>query len=177
MSDGELVMLGAPAMSERLAVRLGDSEVASHEDPYDFLLALARRRWRAVVLTGQQADFPGLCRASRRLQRDSRLVAVCSPSAEMTVRPLAGEVIDDYFIFPPTRRELATLRGAVSVQGPREGLAEGEAAGLAPREYGQLLEAARTARGLEQRIAAMVGRRLGTEVSWQDADAPSGESV
>ncbi len=177
MNETDLLMLADSALSDSLSDRLDG--MSSCEDPYDFLLELSRRRWSSVVLEApldgaSQAgrdDFAGLCRASRRLQRDSRIVSLCVPAAEPHIRRLAGKVLDDYYLLPPSPEELDAInRGAVRDSQPAH---TGEAAGIAdeklsPRDCTRLLEAVQSVAALEKRVAEEIGRRIGAKLSWAD---------
>ena len=91
MSEPVNTLLLAPQREgDDLAGRLGEATVLRTSDPYDALREMGRRRWASVVLAADEAEFPSLCRASRRLQKDARLVAMCMPAAEHATRPLAG---------------------------------------------------------------------------------------
>ena len=165
MSSREnMLLVGDRSARKEFSSRLGEETFVYHGDPYDALLEMGKRRWSAIVLTAPQADFAGLCRASRRLQSDSRLFAVCPPAAEPEMRGLVGNVLDDYFIYPPTPRELDEIRRPATTSRP---------GGLSAEDYAELLDAARSPAALEDRIAALVRQRLGTPTQWLDeAEAP-----
>ncbi len=179
MNETDLLMLADSALSDSLSGKLDG--MSSCEDPYDFLLELSRRRWSCVVLeapldgTSQAGrdDFAGLCRASRRLQRDSRIVSFCAPAAEMNVRSLVGRVLDDYYILPPTPEELDAINRGGDARETRPALAGEAAAGqdekLSPRDFTRLLESVQSVAALEDRIAEELGRRIGAKLSWADA--------
>jgi len=174
IASGDMLLLADGAVGRELAGLLGREQCAAVADPYEALREMSRRRWPTVVLTAGRADFPGLCRASRRLQHDSRLYAICSPAGEPEVRPLLGRPLDDYFIYPLTRRELAALRGAAygppAVQPHRAGGAPVVAGQLA-----ELVEAADSVAALEDRLARAVGALLAAPVAWVDLeDVPEG---
>jgi len=169
-NGGEILLLGEAALGEQFASRCGDAvRVVSRDDPYDALEEMSRRRWGVVVLTAGRAEFESLCRASRRLQGDARLLAICSPAAEADVRPLAPGVLDDYFIYPPTQGELDSIVQAATGAEPRPATYQA-AAGMAPAEVASLFESCQSIEAAEQRIAAVVAGRLGGRAEWVDAD-------
>jgi len=170
-NGGEILLLGEAALGEQFASRCGDAvRVVSRDDPYDALEEMSRRRWGVVVLTAGRAEFESLCRASRRLQGDARLLAICSPAAEADVRPLAPGVLDDYFIYPPTQGELDSIVQAATGAEPRPATYQA-AAGMAPAEVASLFESCQSIEAAEQRIAAVVAGRLGGRAEWVDAEA------
>ena len=170
----KMLLLGHSSLGEEFSARIGSARLVHCSDPYDALLEMGRRHWPAVVLTAACEDFAGLCRASRRLQRDSRLFAICSPSDETEVRSLRGPVLDDYFIYPPTRGDWQSLRRAVSSEAAND-LPGDQSASLLPRDFVALVTAARTHAALEACLADMVSRRLCVGVEWRDAAKDDGK--
>jgi diguanylate cyclase (GGDEF)-like protein len=171
----KMLLLADPAVGQEFTSRLGPDRVQTLADPYDALEALSRRPWPVVVVAAPQPDFAGLCRACRRLQRDAVLLALCPPAAEPEVRPLTGETLDDYLIAPLTRRDWANLKaradaGLSARQMPRPPAPQ---ATPEPHELADLISSATTPPALQERLAALVARRLGREVRWLDADTPS----
>lgn len=169
IANADILLLSEPDAGLRLSGRLGD-EVATKccHDPYDVLQEASSRSWGAVVLTAFHADFEGLCRATRRLQDDGKLYVLCTPADEPDVRLLRGDVIDDYFISPPTNRELDLLRKAVK---PNHVLPAGNGlnqASLAPGDFATLAEAARNCHKLEQAVCDLVSQRTSASVTWAD---------
>ncbi len=75
-----------------------------------------RRPCRAVVVTSPQAELASLCRALRRVAGGAKLLAVSSVASEPEVRALVGGELDDYFIYPPTREDLAAIRRAAGAE-------------------------------------------------------------
>ena len=173
----ELLLVADRRVSEELAGRVRPGRFVSCPDPYDALVQMQRRSWRGVVLTAPRADLAGLCRALRRLQRSARLFALCPPAAEPDVCPLAGKVLDDYFIYPPTGAELGRMLAAVSQLSLASGSAPSSAGVLSLDEYGEMVDAACSIGSLEAKVAAMVSRRLGAAARWTDAEqlAPGAE--
>jgi len=159
------LLLAGGRLGEALAERLGEG-CARFADPYEALLEMNRRRWPAIVMTAPQEDFEGLCRASRRLQNDARLFAVCTPSAEPDVRRLAAQLLDDYFIYPPTRGDVRRMLNSTDVRAPAAG-------GLGPEDFAEMAQAARTVAELESCVARTVARRCGAPVEWIDAENAS----
>ncbi len=152
---------------DELASRLGKERTCRCGDAYDALLEMGRSRYAAVVLTAPRTGFDGLCRASRRLQRDAKLFALCPPAAEPEVRDLTGKVLDDYFIDPPTDRDLRCMIRAASGQ-TVSASAGGVQPALSGPELAEMVKATRTVAQLESRIAAVVGERCGLEAIWTD---------
>jgi len=162
----EMLLLSDEATGRELVSRLDGAPLVRHTDPYDVLMAMGDRRWPVVILSAPQDDFEGLCRALRRLQREGRLLAICPPACEPQVRPLVGAVLDDYFIFPPTRSDAARIPRAASGPSPQAP----PAAGLSPRQFSALVEAARSMASLEAAAADLLGRALDAELTWADPD-------
>jgi len=161
----QTLLVAQGRLGEALAERFGD-RCARCADPYDALLEMSRRRWPAIVMAAPQEDFEGLCRASRRLQSDARLFAVCPASAEPDVRELTGDILDDYFIYPPTRGDVRRMLGVTGAPGASAG-------GLGPGDFAEMAEAARTIAALEACVARTVARRCGAPVEWIDAENAS----
>lgn len=180
MSDGAkiLILAGEPRGSE-LAGLFGPGRYVLHADPYDALVAMGRRRWSAVLLTAPRPDFAALCGAARRLLTDSRIFALCGPAGEAEVRPLAGDVLDDYFIYPPSPADISRLREAglcrPSEQQPR-GVSKGieKRGGISPSDLAKLVDASSSVRSLEARLVDMVSRHVSARLQWLDAaEAPA----
>ncbi len=173
-SDPPLLLLAGGATGEYLAERLGPDACLHVPRPYAGLAEMADRTWPTVVLADDGKEFPGLCRAARRLQPEARLLGICGPAGEPRLRPLRPRPLDDYFIEPLTAREVAGLLGA----GPPRG--EEAPAALASRDAGEafadLVHAARTVAGLERHLVGTVSRRVGGPVAWLDADRVDGGS-
>jgi diguanylate cyclase (GGDEF)-like protein len=169
-----MLLLADGPLGQQLADRLGQDSCSARSDPYDALSEMGRRRWPAVVLTPSRVDFPGLCRAARRLQRDSRLFAVCCPSQELEVRPLLGEVLDDYFIFPLSNQDLTTLRGAAGLGEPplpsAGGMGVGAGGAGMARQLAGLIESAHDVAGLEGYLVRAVAAQVGSPVAWVNAE-------
>ena len=166
---GDILLLTDTRIEDQLTRCTGKRSFVSCQDPYDALLEMSHQRWSTVVLTAPRPNFAGLCRASRRLQVDSRLFAICPPSAEPDVRPLAGKVLDDYFIHPPTPSQWRRIVGedsgpTIEKRPQREGTSNLEA-----KEFAEMVSAARRVVDLESHIATTVAQRLGAKVSWVDA--------
>ena len=167
----QMLLVADDSVAAELTDRLGEGarRIVNCGDSYDALLEMSRRRWSAIVLTAPRPGFVGLCRASRRLQRDTKLFALCSPAAEAEVRALTGKVLDDYFIYPPRRHELRRIIDEASVSAPAAA-ADATAAAVTPRELAGMMNAARNIADLETHIAEVVARRCGLPVVWMDAD-------
>ncbi|MCD6365270.1 MAG: GGDEF domain-containing protein [Planctomycetes bacterium] len=176
-TQGKLLLLADGGYGERTAGRLARQVDVKHlRDPYDALREMARRRWLAVVLTSFDRGFSGLCRAARRLQSDAAIFALCPAAGESHLRGLLDGVLDDYFILPPSREDLAQISRAVfssfagggavvTARGP-----DGQSV-LTPRQFADLTRAARTLESLETAVADMVATRIDAQVKWADLDA------
>lgn len=177
MSGSENILVSAPgAWGENLAERLGADDVLQVGDGYDALMQMGRRRWPVVVLADQH-DLAPLCRASRRLQKDSSLFAICSPEGEPRTRPLVGSILDDYFINPPTRGDLGKIKQAA--RGERSSRTAGRTKSpprLSPRDFATLLDSAGAISSLESCVAEIVSRRIGSSAAWVDADKLAAEA-
>ena len=153
---------------------MGDRPVLAVEDAYVALEEMSRRNWPVVVLSAvadptESADFAGLCRASRRLQPQAKLYAVCPPRLEVDVRPLVGETLDGYFIHPLASSDLCTL----AAEGPRQPAAAPAAVAAAPAglpcgDFSRLVAATFSRMDLENCIAQIVSSRLHCRVEWVD---------
>jgi len=170
----DTLLLAEEPWAGPLSSWLGAGGLSTCAEAYDALEQMARRRLGTIVLTAPRADFAGLCRASRRLQRDCGLFAVCTPAAEMEIRPLAGEVLDDYFIYPPTRADLARVERSASPVSEAVAAADGA---VSPGPMAELIEAAESTEALEARLADLVARRIGVELAWADADSASSKDT
>lgn len=188
----EMLLVADGPIASGLAGKLAAGRCVCCRDPYDALLKMSRRRWATVVLAAGPVGFAGLCKASRRLQRDARLYALCTPAGEPQVRPLAGRVLDDYFIYPPTDSEIRRMSTvpAAPIARPVKALpaarptrpaappASTPTAGVSwaiePRELAKIISAARTSAGLAAYLAKLVSARIGVEAQWMDlAQAPA----
>ncbi len=172
MSGGEILLLGDPATGERLAGRFRGERVVRPEEPYDGLLEMSRRRWPVVLIATPQMDFPGLCRASRRLQAGSKVFGLCGGSEEPSLRPLVGAALDDYFVRPLLQADVARIGAAAGGRSvpTTAGEAVGGPGGLLAMEVAGLIEAARGGQDLEAYLVELVGSRLAVPVSWTAAD-------
>ena len=176
MSDGPkiLILAGEPRGGE-LAGLFGPGRYVLHADPYDALVAMGRRRWSAVLLTAPRPEFAVLCRAARRLLTESRIFALCGPASEAEVRPLAGDVLDDYFIYPPSRADISRLREAALCKAPEQVSKRVQKRGqISPSDLAQLVDASSSVRSLEARLVDMVGWHVSARLQWLDAaEAPA----
>ena len=180
IAQRELLLLADDALGREFEVNLGPGRMVQRTDPYDALAEMSRRRWRSVVLTAPRGDFAGLCRASRRLQRAAKLLAVCEPVFEPQLRTLVGRELDDYFIYPPTAADWQALRQAAGIEAqPAAAPPEAGAGALAPADVSRLVVAARSTATLEAHLAAAMSEEAGTTLSWADEPAagPDAEPV
>jgi len=172
IQSSETLLVADGTAARRLSDSLGAGRCVRCADPYDALVKMSRRRWSTVVLSATRAGFAGLCRASRRLQREAKLYALCSPAMEPEVRPLAGKVLDDYFIYPPSQSEVRRMT-APPEEHPAEAAPLPASAGQAPWVIGPdeltgMVAAARTTADLEDHLARLVSASLGIQVEWLD---------
>lgn len=171
---GDILIIAPTGPGADLASRLGPRAVL-HRDPYDALLDLGQHEWSAVVLSAPQPELPGLARATRRLAHSAPLYACCPVSGEPEVLPLAQGLIDDYFIYPPTRQELSRLLGgspaaAGAAPAPAPAAPTPPPADAAPQAVlPLLLDAARSPGELENAVVALLERH-GLAARWYDAD-------
>ena len=166
--SGDILLVADLVPSDEFADHVRSGRLVRIPDPYDALMEMERRHWPTVLLTAPRPDFAGLCRASRRLQPVSALFGLCPPAAEPEVRPLAGKVLTDYFICPPSRRDVDRILRAASAAQVSTAAGRG-AAELSPEVFSELLGAANSVSSLESCLSQLVGRHIGCAVSWTDA--------
>ena len=173
-----MLILAAPDVGKELSSCLDGGQGVRHTDPYEALLEMQRRRWSTVLLTAPRPDFAGLCRAARRLQPDTKLLSVCGPAAEPEVRALLRRPLDDYFIPPLSRSDMASVRAAAGA-GPAAPSADRGDAGaiLTPGEFADLATSAGTIGMLERRLVELIGERISRPVAWADADEAGDQSA
>ncbi|MFA6135735.1 MAG: GGDEF domain-containing protein [Phycisphaerae bacterium] len=174
-------------IAEDLAARIGrGSELRHIADPFQALEELAAQSWPVVVLAQTAGDdFAALCRACRRLQPDARIIALCPPAMEPEVCPLSGDVLDDYFIYPPTRSELASLVQPPAASPTPTPSRESSPAsppqtlsGLSLEDHSRLVGATFSRNDLEACIAQMLAGRVHQRLEWADAaEPPAGATV
>ena len=173
--------------ARELSGPLGEARIERCGDPFEALLAMSRRQFRTVILCAPRVELASLARAARRLAPSAKTVALCQVADEPEVRQLVGEVLDDYFIYPPTAGDLDELRrlagdGSTAFQAvpghtaARTGLEAAEPmvpAGMVR----QLVESSRSMADLEAMVAALVGEVVGAKVAWcEAAQLPVGAS-
>ncbi len=165
--NGDMLLLCDAPTREQIGLQLGDGRFVHHDDPYEALKEMGRRRWQAIVLTGARGDdLAGMVRAARRLQQDARLYALCQPADEPQVRKLKGGLLDDYFIYPPSRAEMAEIRRAANANFSENHDTAGR---LSSRQIANLVTAAKSASSLERHLLNLLGEKLGVPLRWQDA--------
>jgi len=167
MTEPTLLVIAQPSLASELAEQVGADRVCCKSDPYEALMEMGRRKWLAVLIQAAVGDYAGLCRASRRLQADSRVLGLCGVADEMQVRQLVGPVLDDYYICPPSPEDVKALRD----------LASGEVMPLVPTTaslradvVAELVESARSVPELESRLESLVLRLTGAKARWVQAD-------
>ncbi len=173
-----MLLLAKEALAKEVSARLGQDEryiSVTCQDPYDALLQSSLQPLSAIVVEAPQADFSELCRALKRLQNHAKLFVLSPPSAEPDVRPLVGDLLEDYFITPPRRQDMQQILRSMSSESGDVGRAVSNGpTALTARQVAEMLEAVRNVTGLEAHIAEIVTRHCGTTVMWMDAyQAPS----
>jgi len=178
IGSGDILIIAEGAQVSGIADRLGPGSYVQCGDPYDALLKMSRKRWRVVVLASPRSGLAGLCRACRRLQKTAKLFAVCMPSDEPSVRPLAGQVVDDYFILPPSDSDIRKIRGdeiEATDQLAKPVKQTDESFILSPGDFAALVSASQSVADLEAHLAGLIRSRCGAEVRWVAPDkAPTG---
>ena len=164
------LILADPDMGEQLSARLKlkNADVLCFQDPYDLLTELSKRSCSTVLLSAPRADLVGLCRASRRLQAGARVLAICPPSGEPELKDLPREVLDDYFIYPPTDADIEKILASAPPAGKKT-ISTGQA-DITADQLGELVTSARSIATLETRIAELVTAQLGSPVEWVNTD-------
>ncbi len=163
-SDKMLLIASGPAGDE-IASRMGDANIVRCDDPYAALQEMADHDWPAVLLAAEPSELESLGRASRRLQSAAKLYALCPPAAELKVRPLAGDVIDDYFISPPSPQDVCEMTEAVF--GSARIAQPATVESFTTADFAQLIDAASSMSDLESCIANMVNRRCELVSTWK----------
>ena len=173
----KMLLLANAPLGAQFVARLGADRVQALSDPYEAMEALSRRPWPVVVLSAGQADFPSLCRACRRLQRDTFLLAICPPAREPEMRELTAHTIDDYLVAPLGRTDWLSLQSrleaGLSPANPPPAAPTDDGASLAPGpdEIAALIASMQTVSALETAAAALAGQRLGSPARWLDSAA------
>jgi diguanylate cyclase (GGDEF)-like protein len=191
--NGQILLLADPPAGPELSARLGGSRII--QDPYQAMETLTRDKCKAVILTAPRPELASLCRALRRLDGQAKLLALSSVAAEPEVRTLVGKGLDDYFISPPTRADVAAIRHLAGLDGPEKlaavktpkqpqtqpevpmniGMPPAnlpQAEGLDPREIGALVDAATSIADLELAVVDLVAKKLSIQARWVDASEP-----
>jgi diguanylate cyclase (GGDEF)-like protein len=165
--EAQLLVVAPRDVGAALAAQAEEGSAVAMADPYDAIEEMGRRDWPAVLLAAPSAELGEIARATRRLQKRSRIVALCSPAQEAEVLPLAPEVVDDYLIHPASRADLAGIIARARRSGPAA------AQDLSAAELADLIESARGLAALEKRVAQLVSSRIGEPVRWIDAPPAS----
>ncbi len=180
-TNERILVLAEPELSDALTQSFGQGRPLAVSNPYEALEKLSQRRWNAVVLSVKPAedDFPGMCRATRRLCGQDNIYAVCAPEDEPQVRPLVGELIEDYFINPPTVADVRRVCGRVTSPGQMSGNYQPTAATSADtmaNKFASLIDSTQSVADLENRLAEVMGNYLNRRVWWTDADKISSDT-
>ena len=165
-AEQTMLVLGGPDSAPALTAKLGDDDVLCCDEPYDGLLEISRRHWPVIILAAGAAHFAALCRATRRLGTDAKVFAVCSAADEPQVRPLTPGVLDDYFIYPLDRSDLAGIRRAAVLADTTGGAGRA----ISTSQFADLVASARSVPQLEQHVSRRVGQLLDAPVRWTDPD-------
>lgn len=185
--NGKILLLADQPAGLELSARLGWPRII--QDPYQAMETLGRDKCKAVVLTAPRPELASLCRAMRRLGPEAKLLALSSVAAEPEVRTLVGKGLDDYFIYPPTRADVATIRRLAGLDAPEKPAVAKtqeppqtepqanlpQAGGLDPREIGALVDAATSISDLESAVVDLVVKKLAMQVHWIDTSEPRTE--
>lgn len=173
-----MLLLADKELTDQIASCPGVPAAELVADPYDALEVMARGPLPLVVLSPTAAgpagegEFAALCRASRRLQRNARLVAMCPPRLEPEVRPLVGGTLNDYFITPPSQADLRTLIGQQAPAAPAPATVQAPAARpaqpLSPEDLSRLVAATFSRPDLETALAQMLAAKLNCPLTWAD---------
>lgn len=189
-SAPDMLLVGSESLANELSAALQGTHVVNRPDPFDALEEMGHRHWDTVVLSGNLPDLKDLGLASRRLQRGTRLLALCRPIDEPAVRTLVGEAIDDYLLYPLSRADLRKIAptdpgAAPHAREPGRVPAAHEVSNHAPGEFlrenlplstaqlGKMIESARSQSMLEESVAEVVSQLIGQSVRWLDATALS----
>jgi diguanylate cyclase (GGDEF)-like protein len=168
-----MLLVAGRQIGEDLASRLEGLRCVRPADAYDGLEEMSRRDWPVIVLAADQPDFAALCRASRRLRKTARLFGLCSPADEPQMRGLLAGGLDDYFIWPPTRDDLARLRKAAGA-GAAPGAPPAPAAMPVEQTIAELIGSAGTLAELKRQTAKAVAELVGGPVEWvEPGQSPS----
>ena len=180
-----MLMLADKELADQIPATVAAEAREVVADPFDALEAMSRRRFELVVLSPTAAgpagegEFAALCRASRRLQRDARLVALCPPRLEAEVRALVGTTLNDYFIAPPSPADLRALTGervsaTAAVAAPPE--APGPAT-LSAEDIPRLVAATFSRMDLETALAQMLAARVNCPLAWADEGSAQSDAI
>ena len=181
--ESGMLVVADGAQRERLDQCLGSIPHKVVADAYQALEEMRDRSWRVIVLTAPRADFAGLCRAAHRLAPDARLLGVCPPVGETQARPLAGKVLDDYFIEPLEADDVEAMArlarsaesGAPAPPAPPAPPATAAAAATPARRLAELIDASQDLQEMDSHLVRVVAALVGCPVSWTSPDrVPSG---
>ncbi len=178
VENEQILVLAEPGIEEELLKSFGGGPLIVNE-PYEALLKMSRRRWKAVLLCQGAADddFAGMCRATRRLCGDDGVYAICTPRGEPDVAPLVGELIDDYFIHPPTTLDVRSVLESAGTPSEVRGTYRPSPATPVVTSAGKLsalIDSTQNVASLENRLVEIIGAHIGRRVWWDDADKISG---
>lgn len=172
-SPNILLLAGSP-QAERLVQSMPTGSAAAEADPFAALERLADRAYGAVLVTSPRPGLAKLLKAVRRLQPDASIFGLCGPAGEHDLRLACAEdaqVLDDYFIIPPTAGEWGRILRAAGGDAVGEGSRAVEG-GLSSRELTQLIESASSPNDLADCVARLGRQACGTELRWSRQGQP-----
>jgi two-component system cell cycle response regulator len=182
-----MLLLADKELTEQISSHLPGEPAQVVADPFEALEALARGRYEVVVLSPTAAgpmgegEFAGLCRASRRLQREARLVALCPPRLEPEVRALVGPTLNDYVITPASPADLRALiapHAATPAPAPVAPTpAQRATPALAAEDFSRLVAATFSRPDLETALAQLVAAKLNCPLEWGEEGSAASAQV
>jgi len=172
VADANVLLLSSDDVARELTERASPRRFAHCDEPYQALEELGRRQYDAIVVAEGYPDVTGLARAVRRLGQATRTYLLCSPAGEAELHGADQAVLDDYFIYPPSREDLDRVFRGVRPLEAVAGADEAEPAigvALTPSDIAALMESASSLEGLRDHVRMLVGRWTGLDVHWADA--------
>ena len=166
------ILLVADEPTAREVTRAGGGVPILHlSEPYRALEELSRHPHRVVLAAEGVPDPKGFARAARRLAPAARVYALCTAAGEADLRAAGLGEIDDYYLMPPAREDIARMLQA-GAEGRYEPVARVDrptAAEMSASEVAALIESAGTLSSLAVHLAEMVAAWVGAPVHWAHA--------